>query len=335
MNVLVTGGAGFIGSNLVRRLAESGERVRVLDDLSTGSRDNLAGFAGAVELLEGDVRDPATVLAAMRGVEVVYHLAAMPTVARSVADPLRCNAVNVEGTLTVLLTARDLGVRRVVYASSSSVYGDQPTLPKHEDMPAVTLSPYAASKFAGESYCRAFAHVYGLETVSLRFFNVFGPRQDPSSEYAAVIPRFAGWMLAGEQPVIYGDGGQTRDFTYVTNAVEACLLAASAGREAVGEAMNVGCGGRISLLALVDVLNELLGSRLEPLFAAARPGDVRHSEADISKAARLIGYRPLVGLREGLEATVGWLSERLGEGERDAARATLAAPEALHPPGRR
>jgi len=335
MNILVTGGCGFIGSMLVRRLTESRDRVRVLDDFSTGSRDNLAGCDKAVELLEGDVRDPATVLAAMRGVEVVYHFAAMPTVARSVADPLRCNSVNVEGTLTVLLTARQLGVRRVVYASSSSVYGDQPVLPKHEDMPAVTLSPYAASKFAGESYSRAFAHVYGLETVSLRFFNVFGPRQDPASEYAAVIPRFARWMLAGEQPVIYGDGAQSRDFTYVTNAVEACLLAASAGREAVGEAMNVGCGGRISLLALVEVLNELLGSRLEPLFAAPRPGDVRHSEADISKAARLIGYRPRVGLREGLAATVDWLAGQLGDGDPDSENAALAAPDALHRPGRR
>ena len=335
MNILVTGGCGFIGSMLVRRLTESRERVRVLDDFSTGSRANLAGCDKGVELLEGDVRDSATMLAAMRGVEVVYHLAALPTVARSVVDPLRCNSVNVEGTLTVLLTARDLGVRRVVYASSSSVYGDQPALPKHEDMPAVTLSPYAASKFAGESYCRAFAHVYGLETVSLRFFNIFGPRQDPSSEYAAVIPRFARWMLEGEQPVIYGDGGQTRDFTYVTNAVEACLLAASAGGEAVGEAMNVGCGVRISLLALVEVLNELLGSRLEPLFAAPRPGDVRHSEADISKAARLIGYRPRVGLREGLEATVEWLAGQLGERERDSVKAALAAPGSLRRPGRR
>jgi nucleoside-diphosphate-sugar epimerase len=317
VNVLVTGGAGFIGSNLVHALASAGETVRVLDDFSTGRAENLAGVAGPVEAMEGDVRDQDHVRAAVAGVEVVYHLAALPSVARSVADPRASHSVNVEGTLNLLLAARDAGVRRLVYASSSSVYGDTPVLPKHEDMPVSPRSPYAAAKLAGEAYCRALARVYPVETVSLRFFNVFGPRQDPASQYAAVVPRFVTRMLVGLPAEITGDGRQTRDFTYVANAVEACRLAAAAGPRANGEAMNIGCNDRISVLDLAGIINELLGERVDPVFVPARLGDVRDSQAAIGKAARLIGYRPLVTVREGLAATVDWLAaeQRQGGGE--------------------
>jgi UDP-glucose 4-epimerase len=312
MDVLVTGGAGFIGSNLVRHLLAAGDRVRVLDDLSTGHRANLEGVEA--EVIEGDVRDQELVRRACRGAEVVYHLAALPSVARSLADPARTNDVNVRGTLSVLLAARAEGVRRVVYASSSSIYGDAPTLPKEEGMPPLPRSPYAAAKLAGEAYCRAFTASLGLETVSLRFFNVFGPRQDPASPYAAVIPRFASRMLAGEPPVIFGDGRQSRDFTYVANAVRACRLAAEADGEVAGEVLNVACGRRTSLLELVALLNRLLGTSLEPVFADPQPGDVRHSEAAIAKAERLLGYRPLVGVEEGLAETVEWVARALPVG---------------------
>jgi UDP-glucose 4-epimerase len=246
---------------------------------------------------------------AVAGAEVVYHLAALPSVARSVTDPLASHQVNVDGTLSLLLAAGNAGVRRLIYASSSSVYGDTPVLPKHEDMPVSPRSPYAASKLAGEAYCRAFPRVYPLETVSLRLFNVFGPRQDPGSPYAAVVPRFATRMLAGRPAEVTGDGGQTRDFTFVANAVHACRLAANAGTEAVGEAMNVGCGDRISVLDLVDLVNELLPEPVEPVFTAARPGDVRDSQASIDKAGRLLGYRPLVGAREGVSNTIRWFAD--------------------------
>jgi UDP-glucose 4-epimerase len=309
VNALVTGGAGFIGSNLVRALAADGHAVRVLDDFSTGRKENLDGVADDVQVVEGDVRDPDQVRAAVDGVEVVHHLAALPSVARSVADPRGSHQVNVDGTLNVLLAAVDAGVRRLVYASSSSVYGDTPVLPKHEEMPVSPRSPYAAAKLAGEAYCRAFAHVSALETVCLRFFNVFGPRQNPASQYAAVVPRFATRMLAGQPAEVTGDGRQTRDFTYVANAVTACRLAATAGAEAVGQAMNVGCGDRISVLHLVDLVNGLLGDRVEPVFMPARPGDVRDSQAAIAKAARLIGYRPLVPVRDGLADTVRWFAD--------------------------
>lgn len=310
MNVLVTGGAGFIGSNLVEALVSSGNEVRILDDASTGSLDNLEGFEPAPEVVVRDIRDREAVGEAVRGVEVVYHLAALPSVARSVADPLGTHQVNVDGTLNVLQAARRGGVRRVVYASSSSVYGDTPRLPKDEEMPLSPQSPYAASKAAGEGYCRAFARVYGLETVSLRFFNVFGPRQDPSSEYAAVIPRFIHRMLAGTAPEIFGDGGQSRDFTYVANVVEALQLAAAAGPLAVGQALNVGCGSRTTLLELVSILNGLLETSLVPTFSAPRAGDVRHSHADISQAERLLGYRPGVSVQDGLAGTVAWFAGR-------------------------
>jgi nucleoside-diphosphate-sugar epimerase len=313
MNALVTGGAGFIGSNLVRSLAAAGEEVRVLDDLSTGRPENLDGVGGLVELVEGDVRNQLQVRKAVVGAEVVYHLAALPSVARSVADPRASHQVNVDGTLNVLLAAGEAGVRRLVYASSSSVYGDTPELPKHEGMPVSPRSPYAAAKLAGEAYCRAFACVFPLETVCLRFFNVFGPRQDPTSQYAAVVPRFVTRMLAGQPAEVVGDGRQTRDFTFVDNAVEACRLAAVAGPQAVGEAMNVGCGDRISVLDLTGLVNDLLGEAIEPVFTPARPGDVRDSQAAIAKAGRLLGYRPLVAVRDGLAETVRWYAARHGE----------------------
>jgi UDP-glucose 4-epimerase len=306
-DALVTGGAGFIGSNLVRCLVASGEHVRVLDNLATGFLDNLRDTNGSVEVVSGDVRDPDSVRRTAAGVDVIYHLAALSSVGRSLADPLGVHATNADGTLNVLLAAREFGVRRVVYASSSSIYGDSPTLPKHEAMPVDPRSPYAASKLAGEAYSRAFARAYGVETVSLRFFNVFGPRQDPASEYAAVIPRFATRMLAGEPPVVFGDGKQTRDFTFVANAVQACVLAADAAPDAVGEVMNVGCGERISLLDLVAFLNGLLGTDIEPTFASPQQGDVRDSLAAIDKAQRLLGYRPLVSVHEGLRLTLDWL----------------------------
>jgi UDP-glucose 4-epimerase len=310
MRALVTGGAGFIGTALVRALAESGHEVRVLDDFSTGSRRNLEGVA-AMQVIEGDVRDPAAVGQATAGIDAVFHLAALPSVARSVEDPVRSHSVNVDGTVNVLIAARDRGVERLVYTSSSSVYGDTPTLPKVEDMPVQPRSPYAAAKLAGEAYCRAFASTYGLRTVALRPFNVFGPRQDPASPYAAVIPRFVTAMLSGQPPVVFGDGRQSRDFTFIDNMVDALIRAAEAGPEASGEVMNIGCGDRITLLDLVAALNELLGADLAPTFTDPRPGDVRDSEASIDRAARLIGYRPTVDVREGLRRTVGWHAERL------------------------
>jgi UDP-glucose 4-epimerase len=308
MTQLVTGGAGFIGSNLVRRLLAIGEEVRVFDDLSTGSVENLDEIRADVEVVVADVRDPDALGRAMQGAEVVYHLAALGSVSRSVADPMTTHAVNATGTLKVLEAGRHSGVRRVVYASSSSVYGDTPSLPKHEGMPPMPNSPYAVSKLTGEAYCRAFANSYAFETVSLRFFNVFGPRQDPRSQYAAVIPAFASRLLAGDRPTVFGDGTQSRDFTFVENAVDACVLAAGAGPDAVGQAMNVGCGERTTLLELLEAIGALVGRDLEPNFGPPRPGDVMHSEAAISKAKQLIGYRPLIGVREGLAETLRWLA---------------------------
>jgi UDP-glucose 4-epimerase len=299
---LITGGAGFIGSNLAEALVKSGHPVRILDNFATGARANLAAVAGTVELLEGDLRDPAIVERAVQGIEVVFHQGALPSVARSLEDPATTHAVNATGTLTLLLAARRAGIRRVVYASSSSVYGDSPTLPKREDMPTQPKSPYAVSKLAGEQYCQVFAAALGLETVSLRYFNIFGPRQDPASPYAAVIPKFLAVMRRGGRPVIFGDGKQSRDFTYVENAVRANVLAADAPG-ASGEVINVACGARVTLLELVEHLNRLLGKRLEPAFAPSRPGDVRHSQADLTRAAALLGYRPTLDFPEGLART--------------------------------
>jgi UDP-glucose 4-epimerase len=308
--ILVTGGGGFIGSNLVRSLVEMGHVVRVLDDWSTGNPKNLSGLEDSVEVIKGDIRDQDAVFRAVSGVELVYHLAARPSVARSIADPQTSHSVNATGTLTVLTAARDARARRVIYASSSSLYGDTPVLPKTEEMPVNPLSPYAASKLAGESYCRAFTQSFGLETVSLRFFNVFGPRQDPDSQYAAVIPRFITRMLEGERPEVFGDGTQSRDFTFISNVVNACVLAGTSDVESTGESFNIGCADRINLLDVVALLNELLQKDLEPLFRPRREGDVMHSHAAISKARRLLGYRPHTTFRAGLAQTVEWFQRQ-------------------------
>jgi UDP-glucose 4-epimerase len=302
---LVTGGAGFIGSHLAERLLRDGHRVRVLDNFSTGKRENLA-FATedpGLERVEGDITDlPATVRAA-QGVEVIFHQAAMRSVPRSVDDPLGANANNVTGTLHVLMAAREAKVRRVVYASSSSIYGDRPELPKREDQSPTPISPYAVSKLAGEFYCAVWSRLYGVETVGLRYFNVFGPRQDPASQYAAVIPRFILWALRGEPLEIHGDGLQSRDFTYVDNVVEANLLAARAPGVA-GEMFNVGCGSHVTLLEIIRLLEGILGRPLKRVHAPRRPGDVPHTQADIGKAKRFLGYAPLIEFEEGLRRTV-------------------------------
>ena len=305
MHYLVTGGAGFIGSNIVDELVRRGEKVRVLDNFATGRRENIEAFRDRIELIEGDIRDYQLTRAAMQGVEVVLHQAAIPSVPRSVADPLTSNEVNVTGTLNVLCAAKDAGVRRVVNASSSSVYGDSPTLPKHEEMPTDPLSPYAVSKLAAERYCSVFWNVYRLETVSLRYFNVFGPRQDPTSQYSAVIPKFIEAMKSDEQPVVYGDGEQSRDFTYVANVVEANLLAAQSGCKP-GVALNCACHERITLKELVVQINSLLGKNVKPTFAAERPGDIKHSYADITLAERILGYKPRIDFISGLTRTVDW-----------------------------
>lgn len=304
---LVTGGAGFIGSHLVGALLHRGDRVRVADDLSTGKRENLAGCPG-VDLVQGDLADPAVARRAVTGVDYVLHQAAIPSVPRSVADPRSSHRANVDATLNVLLAARDAGVRRVVYAASSSAYGNSAALPKHEDMPTCPLSPYALQKLMGEHYMRLFTELYGLETVSIRYFNVFGPRQDPSSPYSGVISLFIRALLSGEAPRIYGDGTQTRDFTYVENVVDGVLRAATRP-EAVGQVINVATGGRISLNALLETLRAILHSDVRAAYAPARAGDVHDSQADITKARQLLGYEPRIALEDGLRRTVEWYRE--------------------------
>jgi nucleoside-diphosphate-sugar epimerase len=284
-------------------LVAIGHQVRVLDNFATGKRSNLASFREDVELVEGDIQSYERANKAVTGCEVVFHQAALPSVPRSIQDPLTSNATNVIGTLNVLLAARDHGVRRVVYASSSSAYGRNPALPKHEQLAAEPISPYATAKLAAEGYCRSFTHVYGLETVALRYFNVFGPRQDPLSEYAAVIPRFITALAAAQPPVIFGDGEQSRDFTYVTNVVDANVAAIDA-RGVAGRAINVAFGERVTLNQLVAELQDLLGTGVEPAYAAPRSGDVKHSLADIGLARELLGYEPRVSLREGLSRTI-------------------------------
>jgi UDP-glucose 4-epimerase len=304
-NYLVTGGAGFIGSHIVERLVGDGHRVRVLDDFSAGKEENLAPWIDRIELVRGDIRNTEIVREAMKDIEIVFHEAALGSVPRSVADPQTTHDVNITGTLNILLAARDAGVRRVVYASSSSVYGETPELPKHEKMPPQPLSPYALSKLAGEHYISVFKQVYGFEAVALRYFNIFGPRQDPNSHYAAVMPKFATALLNGQRPVIYGDGLQSRDFTYVENVVEANLLASEA-EGAAGRAFNVACGGRYTLLALLAKMKEFLGSDIEPVHEPARAGDVRDSQASIEAAQQGFGYHVKVGFEEGLQRTVEW-----------------------------
>jgi nucleoside-diphosphate-sugar epimerase len=311
---LVTGGAGFIGSSLTSALVARGDEVRVLDSFLTGRAENLADLPD-VEVIRGDVRDVEGLRAAMKGVDRVLHQAAVPSVARSLADPILSDASNIGGTLNVFIAARDAGVPRVVFASSSSVYGDTPTLPKVETMPPSPLSPYAVTKLTGEYYARVFHRLYGLETVALRYFNVFGPRQDPTSDYAAVIPLFITAMARGDRPKIFGDGTQSRDFTYIDNVVHANLRAAEAPGVG-GEVFNVACGQRYTLLDLVAALNTILGTSLEPVFNERRQGDVMHSLADIDKARTLLGYDPPISFEEGLERTVAWLRSYAPQGNK-------------------
>jgi len=306
VKVLVTGGAGFIGSNIVRALLARGDDVRVLDNFSTGSRTNLSGLERDVELVEGDLRSYERVHAAVRGAEVVYHQGALPSVPRSVQDPLTTSAVNIEGTLNVLLAARDESVRRIVNASSSSVYGNAGELPKVESQAPDPISPYAVAKLAAERFCTSFSRVYAMEIVSLRYFNVFGPFQDPASQYAAVVPRFIHAIAAGEAVTIYGDGEQSRDFTYVDNVVGANLLAADAAG-ARGEILNVATGGSITVNALADAIGTLLGRPVEKILEQAREADVRASWASLDEVRRMLGYEPQVAFEEGLRRTADHL----------------------------
>ncbi len=313
MRALVTGGGGFIGSNLAEALLRRGAQVRVVDNFATGRRENLvdadawaAAGGGVFELLEGDIRRPDVVGRAVSERDVIFHLAAIPSVARSVADPLTSHQVNVDGTLNLLLAARDAGVRRLVFASSSSIYGDSPTLPKVESMPNQPISPYGLDKLAAETYCRLFHQLFGLSTVALRYFNVFGPRQDPASEYAAVIPRFIAAALAGRPATIYGDGEQSRDFTFIDNVVAANLLAASAGEGVSGQVLNIACGARTSLLELVRMIGAAAGAKVTPRHEPPRAGDIRHSLAGVEKARAVLGFTPEIGLEEGLARTIAW-----------------------------
>ncbi len=300
---LVTGGAGFIGSSIAEALLAQGERVRILDDFSTGRRSNLEALKGNVEVVEGSIVDPEVVTGAMKGVEVVFHEAAIPSVSRSVENPQASMLANVMGTTVVLDAARHAKVRRLVYAASSSAYGDTPTLPKIETMPAVPLSPYAVAKHTGEQLLRVFASLYGIETLSLRYFNVFGPRQDPTSQYAAVIPNFITAALEKTRPTVYGDGEQTRDFCFIDNTVSANLLAASTSKKLSGESVNIACGERISLNQLLGIIREESGVALETIHLPTRAGDVRDSLASIDKARELIGYEPKVNVRDGIART--------------------------------
>jgi nucleoside-diphosphate-sugar epimerase len=309
---LVTGGAGFIGSSIAETLLAAGDTVRILDDFSSGRRQNLEGLPGRFELIEGTIVDPGTVARAVRGVEVVFHEAAIPSVVRSVENPAATMLAGVQGTTVVLDSAQRAGVKRVVFAASSSAYGDTPTLPKVETMAPQPLSPYAVSKLTCEHMMRVFAQLHGLETVSLRYFNVFGPRQDPKSEYAAVVPRFVTAALRKERPVVYGDGEQTRDFCFIDNAVRANLLAASTANRLRGEVVNVACGERTSLNQLLRYIGELAGGKLDPEYLPARAGDVRDSLADVRAARELLGYEPLVDVREGLKRTFEWFRRGMG-----------------------
>jgi nucleoside-diphosphate-sugar epimerase len=307
---LVTGGAGFIGSNICRRLVAEGCFVRVLDNLLTGKKANLAGVLDKVEFMEADMGDPVTARAAMKGIDVVLHEGALPSVPRSVDDPGLTHRHCVDATFTLLLAARDAKVRRFVYAASSAAYGDTPILPKVETMPTHPLSPYAVGKLVGEYYGSVFSGVYGLETISLRYFNVFGPYQDPTSQYAAAIPAFVTSILKGQSPIVYGDGEQSRDFTYVDNVVRANLLAARA-KQTRGQVVNIACGEAVTVNAIIGMINELLGKNVKPLYASARAGDVKHSLADITAARKLIGYEPVVLFREGLEKSIDWYRRHL------------------------
>ena len=307
---LVTGGAGFIGSNICRKLVSQGCFVRVIDNLLTGKKANLASILDEIEFIEADMGDLRVARAAMKDIDVVLHQGALPSVPRSVDDPAATHKHCVDATFTLLLAAHDVRVKRFVYASSSSVYGDTPTLPKVETMSPSPLSPYAAAKLAGEYYCLVFYRVYGLETISLRYFNVFGPHQDPTSQYAAAIPAFVIAILKDKPPTIYGDGSQSRDFTYVDNIVEANLFAARA-KQTKGEVINIACGQAVTVNEIIDMINEIVGKNVKPIYAAPRPGDVKHSLADISLAKKLIAFKPKVSFRDGLQKAIEWYRDNL------------------------
>ena len=310
MDNLVTGGAGFIGSNLVRALVEYGESVRVLDNFSTGRHENLAGIEDRVDVVEGDITDTSAAEEALSGVKRVYHVAARPSVVRSVEDPAGSSRVNIGGTLNMLEASRAAGVETFVFSSSSSVYGDTPELPKHEAMMPCPLSPYALQKLTGEHYCRLYRELYGMRTFALRYFNVFGPRQDPKSDYAAVIPAFVDAALNGRNPVIHGDGGQTRDFTFVADVVSANIACASAPDSAAGEIYNAAGGLRTSIKELAGMIIDITGADVEPEYGDLRPGDVRDSQADSTRARELLGWQPRVSFEDGLKQTVEWFRSK-------------------------
>ncbi|HWR82556.1 MAG TPA: SDR family oxidoreductase [Candidatus Deferrimicrobium sp.] len=317
MKYLITGGAGFIGSNIAAALSARGEQVRVLDNFSSGKHENLDGLPASVDVVDGDIRDYWTAAKAVEGMDYVLHQAALPSVPRSVKNPLTSNAVNVNGALNVLEAARNGGVKKFVFASSSSVYGESEELPKHEEMPPSPLSPYAITKLTGEYYCRVFWELYRFPTVSLRYFNIFGPRQDPEGEYAAVIPRFITALLEGRSPTVYGDGEQSRDFTYIDNCVQANILAATRA-DVVGTHFNVACGARFTLNELLDQLRRIIGAQIEARYDPPRSGDIRHSYASIDKLLKF-GFRPSIGFEEGLRRTVEFFKEKVSSQVRLAA----------------
>jgi nucleoside-diphosphate-sugar epimerase len=306
---LVTGGAGFIGSNIVEELVQREQAVTIIDNFLTGKRENISSFLSKIELVEGDIRDYDLCRSALEGVDYVLHQAALSSVPRSVEDPLLTNEINIKGTLNILLASREAKVKGFVFASSAAVYGDDPSLPKKENNVGNPLSPYALSKLAGEKYCRIFSQIFGFPTICLRYFNIFGPRQDPSSQYAAVIPNFINRMLKEESPIIFGDGEQSRDFVFVFNVVEANILASKA-QGVSGEVFNIASGEGTSVNSLTSKLNELLKKKISPSYDEPRPGDIRHSFADISKARKMLGYEPLVPFNQGLERTIRWHRER-------------------------
>jgi nucleoside-diphosphate-sugar epimerase len=307
---LVTGGAGFIGSNICAKLLSQGCFVRVIDNLLTGKKSNLAGILEKIEFIEADMGNPDIARRAMKGIDVVLHQGALPSVPRSVDDPVATHRHCVDATFTLLLAARDAKVKRFVYAASSSAYGDTPTLPKIETMPVDPLSPYAAAKLVGEYYCSVFYKVFGLETISLRYFNVFGPHQDPTSQYAAAIPAFVTAILKDERPTVYGDGKQSRDFTYVDNVVEANLLAARA-KKTEGQVINIACGEAVMVNEIIDMINDIVGKSVRPIYVPSRKGDVKHSLADISLAKKLIGFKPIVSFKTGLQKAIDWYRDNL------------------------
>ncbi len=306
---LVTGGAGFIGSNIAEELVKRGYSVKIIDNFSRGKRENISSFLDKIELVEGDIRNYDDCGSALEGVDFVLHQAALTSVPRSIEDPLLTTDINIKGTLNILLASREAKVKGFVFASSAAVYGDNPIVPKKESNVGNPLSPYALSKFVGEKYCWIFSQIFGLSTVCLRYFNIFGPRQDPSSQYASAIPNFISRMLKGESPIIFGDGEQSRDFVYVSNVVEANILASKA-KSVSGEVFNIGCGEGTTVNSLVSKLNKILKEEIHPSYDEPRPGDIRHSSADISKARKMLKYEPLVPFNKGLEETIRWYRER-------------------------